>query len=44
MLSEKDLIYFGTILIWQSPAFAGTKEDAVMAAKEVYNKIFKEDE
>jgi len=44
MLSEKDLIYFGAILIWQSPAFCGDKNDAIKAAKEVYNKIFKEDE
>ena len=44
MLSEKDIIYFGAILVWQSPAFCGTKDDAIKAAKEVYNKIFKEDE
>ena len=44
MLSEKDLIYFGAILIWQSPAFCGGKMDAIDAAKEVYNKIYKKDE
>ena len=44
MLSEKDLIYLGTILIWQSSAFGGTKDDAVITAKDIYNKIFKKDE
>jgi len=44
MLSEKDLIYFGAILLWQSPAIAGSKEDAIITAKEFYDKIFKKDE
>jgi hypothetical protein len=41
MLTEKDLVYFGAILIWQSPAFNGSKDDAIKAAQEVYYKIFK---
>ena len=44
MFSEKDLIYFGAILIWQSSATIGSKYDAIATAKEFYNKIFKQDE
>lgn len=44
MLSEKDLIYLGAILLWQSPAISGSKDDAINAAKEFYDKIFKKDE
>ena len=44
MLSKNDLIYFGAIMIWQSPAYCGSKDEAIAAAKEVYNKIFNEDE
>lgn len=44
MLSEKDLIYFGAILLWQSPAITGGKYDAIKTAKEFYNEIFKKDE
>ncbi len=44
MLSEKDLIYLGAILLYQSPAIHGGKGDAIDAAKEFYDKIFKEDE
>ena len=44
MLSEKDLIYFGAILIWLSPTIYGDKEDAVITAKIFYDKIFKKDE
>ena len=43
-MSEKDLIYFGAILIWQSSALGGTKDDCVKTAKEFYDKIFKKDE
>ena len=44
MLTKEDLIYFGAILIWQSSALGGTKDNAVEAARDFYNKIFKEDE
>ena len=44
MLSEKDLIYFGAILLWQSPALGGGKDDVIDVAKEFYKKIFKKDE
>jgi len=44
MLSEKDLIYFGAILLWQSSALGGGKDDAIETAKEFYDKIFKKDE
>ncbi len=48
MLSEKDLIYLGTILILQSPSFFeffdGREGDAIEMAKKIYNKVFKEDE
>jgi hypothetical protein len=42
MLSKDDLIYLGAILLWASPALGGNKDDAVEQAKEIYNKIFKE--
>ena len=44
MLSEKDLIYLGAILIWQSSTLGGNKDKAVETAKEFYNKVFKKDE
>ena len=44
MLSKNDLIYLGAILLWQSSAIYGSKDDAIQMAKEFYNKIFKEDE
>lgn len=44
MLSEKDLIYFGAILLWQSSVICGSKEDAIITSKEFYDKIFKKDE
>ena len=44
MLSKEDLIYFGAILLWQSSAISGSKEDAIITAKEFYDKIFKKDE
>ena len=44
MLSEKDLIYLGAILLWQSSAIGGGKDDVIDVAKEFYNKIFKKDE
>ena len=44
MLSKNDLIYFGAIMIWQSPAYCASKDEAIVAAKEVYDKIFNEDE
>lgn len=44
MLSEKDLIYFGTILLVQSDCIQGTVDDCIASAKHIYDKIFKEDE
>ncbi len=44
MLSEKDLIYLGAILLWQSSGICGGKNDVIDTAKEFYNKIFKKDE
>ena len=44
MSSKEDLIYFGSILIWQSPAYCGDKDKAIEAAKEVYDKVFKEND
>ncbi len=44
MLSKKDLIYLGAILLWQSPVNRGSKDNVIDTVKEFYNKIFKEDE
>lgn len=44
MLSEKDLIYFGTILLFQSGCIRGTVDNCITTAKQIYDKIFKEDE
>ena len=41
MLSEKDLIYFGAILLFQSGCIHGTVDAHIELAKEFYNKIFK---
>lgn len=44
MLGKNDLIYFGAIMIWQSPAYCGSIDEAVTEAKKFYKKIFNEDE
>lgn len=44
MLSKNDLIFFGAIMIWQSPAYRGGMNDAITQAKKIYDKIFNEDE
>ncbi len=44
MLSKEDLIYFGTLMLWASPAVKMSKNDCIYVAKEFYDKIFKKDE
>lgn len=44
MLSEKDLVFFGAILIWANCDAIRTMTDAVEQSKRMYNKIFKENE
>ena len=44
MLSEKDLIYFGAIMLWQSSSAGATMNSCINTAQEFYDKIFKEDE
>lgn len=44
MLSEKDLIYLGAILIWSSDKYVGDQNKAVEQAKHMYDKVFKNNE
>lgn len=40
MLSEKDLIALGAILIWASPVFPGGVDEAVVKSQEIFDKVF----
>jgi len=44
MLTEKDLIFFGAILIWSNCDTVRTMTDAIEQSKRMYEKICKEDE
>lgn len=40
MLSEKDLIFLGAVLIWTSPVFPGDVDKAVIKSQEIFDKVF----
>lgn len=45
MLGEKDLIYFGAILLWNSnQEWYDTMNKCVEDAKKIYDKVFNENE
>ena len=44
MLNKKELIYFGSILIWQCSNFPYDEDYAIEKAKNFYNKVFKDND
>ncbi len=43
MLSEKDLVFLGAVLIWSSPIFPGNVEEAVTRSQMIFDATFNQE-